>query len=96
MVRMIEKANRQLLVGFFMFGSVSPLRWRDFLAVLYCFARLPPVCEEYFATAVATFFRPASKEGKGAPTQRGSGSVEEEILYFTLSLTTKGVKERAI
>ena len=51
---------------------------------------------EYFATAVATFFRPASKEGKGAPTQRGSGSVEEEILYFTLSLTTKGVKERAI
>jgi len=45
---------------------------------------------------VATFFRPASKEGKGAPTQRGSGSVEEETLYFTLSLTTKGVKERAI
>ena len=52
--------------------------------------------QEYFATAVATFFRPASKEGKGAPTQRGSGSVENEIMYVTLSLTTKGVKERAI
>ena len=52
--------------------------------------------QECFATAVATFFRPASKEGKGAPTQRGSGSVEGEMLYHTLSLTTKGVKERAI
>ena len=52
--------------------------------------------QEYFATAVATFFCPETKEGKNSPTQRGSGSVENEIMYVTLSLTTKGVKERAI
>ena len=44
----------------------------------------------------ATFFCPETKEGKNSPTQRGSGSVENEIMYVTLSLTTKGVKERAI
>ena len=51
---------------------------------------------ESFASAEATFFRPASKESKGAPTQRGSGSVE--VLYCTnlLALTTNGVNAQTL
>ena len=43
-----------------------------------------------------TFFWHAPKEGKNAPTQRGSGSVE--VLYYTnlLALTTNGVKAQIL
>ena len=48
-----------------------------------------------FAAAAATFFRPASKEGKGAPVQRGSGSFGNKQSKTRLTLTTNGVRVRA-